>query len=421
MKKLVLPVLLWALSFPLVAQAAGTWVGYVTYLPKPVVTSVAFDPTGLKWLADTASRLGRDGFTFLGRRDGAHWLAFTTSGGSWVLQVHDETAKFNFRGVVSSKTGRLTVEKGVSWEGLGRQADAVKSATMALGYAEKARIAKDLFSMEPAMAPKPTISPPAMTKPKEMATSKTMMPPPTSKVAPSAKTAPAAPMTPSPAMLPMTDTAMAPSMEKASASMAPVSPASMMGPSSPADDPWRKLIDGNLRFVSGKVTHPDQSMVRVSETAQGQKPFAIVVSCSDSPVPPEVIFDQGIGDLYVIRTAGEVVTDVELGSIEYAVQTLGVPYLVVMGERNCGIVDMTLKGGDLPHNIDAVAAQIRPSVEVARFLRGDLLDNAVRENAKNMLAKIKATPALSEAIKDGKLNVKAAYDDTATGKVSELP
>ena len=412
MKKLVLPVLLWALSFPLVAQAAGDWVGYVTYTPKPVVTQVAFDTPGLKWLADTASRLGRDGFTFLGRRDGAHWIAFTSQAGSWVLQVHDETARFNFRGTISPKTGKLTVEKGVSWEGLGRQADAVKSATVALEYAEKSRLAKDLFSSEPMAAPKMAAEPKPMTPPK-------------------AVTAPKATMTTKPAMMPAAKetpsgpkpgTAQATPPMPAPTTMAPASMTPLtMGPSSPADDPWRKLVDGNLRFVSGKVTHPNQSMMRVSETAAVQKPFAIVVSCSDSPIPPEVVFDQGIGDLYIIRTAGEVVTDVELGSLEYAVQNLGLSYLVVMGEKNCGIVDLTLKGGDLPMNIEAVAAQIRPAVESARFLKGDLLDNTIRENTRNVVAKIKATPALAQAIRDGKLNVRAAYYDTMTGKVSDLP
>jgi carbonic anhydrase len=189
----------------------------------------------------------------------------------------------------------------------------------------------------------------------------------------------------------------------------------------PAGDPWQRLVDGNLRFVSGQVTHPNQSMARVDETAKAQHPFAIVVSCSDSRVPPEVLFDQGIGDLFVVRTAGEVVTEVELGSIEYAVEHLGAPYLVVLGHKRCGAVEATLKGGDLPPDIEAIAAQIRPAVEAARFLPGDPLDNAVRENASLVLGKIKATPLLATAMKEGKLNVKAAYYDLDTGKVAALP
>ena len=402
MKKLVLPALFWVLSLPLFAQAAEDWEGYITYTPKPVATSVAFDATGLKWLGGIAAKLGPDGFTFLGRRDGAHWLAFTAKEGTWKLQVHDESALFNFRGVINQKTGRLTVEKVVTWKSLGRQADANKSATLALGYAEKARIAKDLFAVEPMMAP--PAKTPAKAPAVKMAEPKTMQEPKVPMASPKETMAPMKPQ--APAMK-------APSPAKMSATV--------MGPPSPTDGPWQKLVDGNLRFVSGKVTHPDQSMARVEETAKGQNPFAIVVSCSDSPVPPEVIFDQGLGDLYVVRTAGEVVTEVELGSIEHAVEALGVTYLVVMGHKDCSIVDKTLKGGDLPPNIEAVAAQIRPAAESARFMKGDLLDNTIRENVQNVLAKIKATPELSQAIKDGKLNVKAAYYDTATGKVAALP
>lgn len=184
---------------------------------------------------------------------------------------------------------------------------------------------------------------------------------------------------------------------------------------------WQCLVDGNLRFVSGKVLHPNQSMARIEETAQGQKPFAIVVTCSDSRVPPELLFDQGLGDLFVIRTAGEVVTEVELGSIEYAVEHLGASYIVVLGHERCGAVDATLKGGDLPPNIEAIAAQIRPAVQAARFFKGNLLDNAVREHAKLVLAKIKGDALLAEFLHEGKLNLKAAYYDLDTGRVSALP
>jgi carbonic anhydrase len=409
MKTFVVFVLLGALSLPLSALAAGDWVGYVTYTPKPVPTTVAMDAASLKWLKDTASRLGPDGFTFLGRRDADHWIAFNTKGGVWVLQVHDASAKFNFRGIVSPKTGKLIVEKGVQWEGLGRQADAKKSATLALEYAAKARAAKDLFSSDPMT---PTIGTMSAAGPETMK-------------APSPEPKKAVPQTEGKPV------SMRPKTPAAAASMEPPAPPPMaemtgrkmmppQGPASAADLPWKRLLDGNKRFVSGKVTHPDQSMARIEEISKEQKPFAIVLACSDSPAPPEVVFDQGLGDLIVIRTAGEVATDVELGSIEYAVDHLGVPYLVVMGDRDCSIVEETIKGGDLPANIEAVAAQIRPAVEAARFMKGDLLDNAVRENTRNVVKKIKDTPALALAISDGRLNVKAAYYDTMTGKVSEL-
>lgn len=184
---------------------------------------------------------------------------------------------------------------------------------------------------------------------------------------------------------------------------------------------WKRLVDGNRRFVTGKVVHPNQSMARIEETAGGQHPFAVVVTCSDSRVPPEILFDQGLGDLFVIRSAGEVVTEVELGSIEYAVEHLGTTYVVVLGHERCGAVDATLKGGDLPPNIEAIAAQIRPAVQAARFFPGNVLDNAVRENAKLVLAKIKGSTLLGEAVAAGHLGLQAAYYDLDTGLVSALP
>jgi len=399
MKKFAVAALLGALAFPLAAEAAapGAWAGYVTYAPKPVVSTVSLQEKDLAWLGDVARLIGDDGFTFLGRRDDDHWVALINQGTTWVLEIHDTSARFNFRATVRPKSGRISVEKGVDWVGSTRQADADRSSRLAVGYVNRARMAADLFP-EPAMMAKPMAKPPMTTAPMSAKPMSTM---------PMAKQ--------SAAMTPTATPMDVPAMPPADQPMADP----MMG--SGGADAWQKLVDGNMRFVSGQVTHPNQSMARVAETAMAQKPFAIVVACSDSQVPPEVLFDQGIGDLYVIRTAGEVVTDVELGSIEYAVSQLGVNYLVVLGHKRCAAVQTTLQGGDLPPNIEAVAAQIRPAVEAARFFKGDLLDNAVRENAKMVLAKIQGSPNLAAAIRDGKLNLKAAYYDVDTGKVAALP
>jgi len=392
MKKFV-PALMWALSLPLFADV-GAWVGYVTYAPAPIAASVATQDNDLTWLTAKARSLPKDGVAVLGRRDADHWMALTNRDSSWVLQIHDETSKFNFRASIQPKTGKILVEKGVDWAGLDRNADAERAATLALGYLGRARMAQDLF-------PDATTSMASATKPPVV-------------VIPAV----ASPMMPDPPMVSVTmaSTSVVREPMKTQDSLIPDP---MLG--NGGADLWLKLVDGNLRFLAGKVLHPNQSMERVDQTAQAQHPFAIVVSCSDSRVPPEVLFDQGIGDLFVIRTAGEVVTEVELGSIEYAVEHLGVGYLVVMGHKRCGAVDATLKGGDLPPNIEAVAAQIRPAVEAARFMKGDLLDNAVRENTKVVLAKIQSTPVLSEALHSGKLNLKAAYYDIDTGKVAALP
>jgi len=365
----VLPVLLWALALPLSAETVGAWAGYVTYAPGPIVTSVGVHDADWQWLKEISGLLKDGGFTFLGRRDADHWVGVTNKGRWWLLQIHDETSRFNFRARIEAKTGQMTVEKGVNWAGTDRVADAAQAAEMALGYLERARRSEALF-------PPPSDAP----------THGVVMGP----------QAVVGHQTPE-------GTHASPSLGSGGAEL------------------WQRLADGNLRFVSGKVLHPNQSMVRIEETSKGQKPFAIVVTCSDSRVPPEVLFDQGIGDLFVVRTAGEVVTEVELGSIEYAIEHLGATYLVVLGHKKCGAVDATLKGGDLPPHIEAIAAQIRPAVEAARFFPGDVLDNAIRENAKTVLAKIKGSEIALEALHAGKLNVKAAYYDIETGKVASLP
>jgi carbonic anhydrase len=368
MKKTIL-LALWGLV-TLAAWAEPAWLGYVTYAPQPVASTVAVQDNDLSWLVDTAALLPPEGFTFLGRRDADHWLALTKKANWLVVQVHDETARFNFRAQVWPKTGKVVVEKGVDWAGTDRVADASKATELAVTYLQRARLSEVLFPTAP--APAMAVTP--------------------------AHDAPA-------------------TAHDATTAMVAENTAVGNG----GADLWQRLVDGNLRFVSGQVEHPRQDMVRIAETAKGQHPFAIVVSCSDSRVPPEILFDQGLGDLFVVRTAGEVVTDVELGSIEYAVEHLGATYLVVLGHKKCGAVDATLKGGELPPNIEAIAAQIRPAVEASRFFKGDPLDNAVRENAKTVLAKIKGTPALAEAFHEGKLNLKAAYYDIDTGKVAALP
>jgi len=185
--------------------------------------------------------------------------------------------------------------------------------------------------------------------------------------------------------------------------------------------PWKMLSEGNQRFTSGKVLHPHQSMARLDETRQSVRPFAAVVACSDSRIPPEVLFDQGIGDLYVVRTPAEVLSRIDLGGLEFAVDHDSVAYILVLADKNCDFVNLALKGGDLPPHLDTVAQQLRPAIEAARFFNGDLLDNAVRENALEVVKKLSDTPALAAAIHNGTLVIQAAYYDSDTGKVVRLP
>lgn len=182
-----------------------------------------------------------------------------------------------------------------------------------------------------------------------------------------------------------------------------------------------KLLEGNKRYASGKLIRPNQTSERRIAVAAKQSPFAIVLSCSDSRVVPEIAFDEGIGDLFVIRTAGNVSDDIVLGSIEYAVEELKVPLVMVMGHQNCGAVTAVVKGGKLPGHIFRIADAIKPAVEKVKDQPGDAVDNAVRSNVKMEVAELKKSePILEEKIKDGKLMIVGGRYDLSTGLVEVI-
>lgn len=149
-----------------------------------------------------------------------------------------------------------------------------------------------------------------------------------------------------------------------------------------------RLLKGNENFRKGARTNYD-IMKRRIETCDGQKPFAIVVTCSDSRVVPEFIFDTNIGDLFVIRTAGNVVDKVALGSIEYAAEHLHVPLLVVLGHESCGAVNATCAGGHAEGNIAAVVEKIRPAAEKTKYNSLATVDENVKLIIQSILAESK--------------------------------
>lgn len=184
----------------------------------------------------------------------------------------------------------------------------------------------------------------------------------------------------------------------------------------------KKLLDGNKRFVEGKMMHPDQNSGRRAGIVKGQNPFAVIVSCSDSRVPPEVIFDQGLGDLFVIRLAGNILNDEAIGSIEYAVEHLGVKYVMVLGHESCGAVAATVKGGEAPGHIGSLVKAIQPAVEAAKKQQGDLMDNSVKANVSMVVQKLKSNaPILEHAVKKGDLVIEGARYDLDEGTVSIVP
>ena len=202
------------------------------------------------------------------------------------------------------------------------------------------------------------------------------------------------------------------------------SPPGHGGASVDAEEAVRRLLEGNRRYVEGKNSVTHRTAQRRAEVAKGQHPYAIIVGCSDSRVPPEILFDEGLGDLFVIRSAGNVVDDIAIGSMEYAVEHLGVQLIMVLGHERCGAVDATLKGGEVGGKLNSVVEAIKPAVEKAKA-KGqvshscDLLCSSVKSNARMVAEKIKkSSPLLTDSIESGMLRVVGAYYELDSGVVT---
>lgn len=184
-----------------------------------------------------------------------------------------------------------------------------------------------------------------------------------------------------------------------------------------------ELMEGNARYVKGSKTEFDTSAETREALVSGQEPFAVIVGCTDSRVPPNLLFDQGLGEIFVVRVAGNVVDPVVLGSVEYAVEHLHSPLIVVLGHTKCGAVTAAVEGGEQPGDIDAVIALIQPSVQQARALglTGDAeIGKATELNIEASVTAIEASPVVSHLVKEGKLDVIGAEYDLSTGAVQWL-
>jgi len=168
------------------------------------------------------------------------------------------------------------------------------------------------------------------------------------------------------------------------------------------DEARQLLIDGNERFTSGKPLSKDLSSTKREDLMRnGQHPFAVIVSCSDSRVPPELLFDQALGDLFVVRVAGNVVTPVELGSIEYAVEHLKTPLVVVLGHEECGAVTAAVQGGETHGSIGAIIEKIKPAVDQAKAMKlsgQELIEMSTELNMQNALRDISKSPIIKEGV-----------------------
>jgi carbonic anhydrase len=182
-----------------------------------------------------------------------------------------------------------------------------------------------------------------------------------------------------------------------------------------ADAALAKLKEGNARFANSKVSEGKPTAARRAETAQAQHPFAIVLGCADSRTPPEIIFDQNIGDIFVDRNAGNLVDEHTLGTIEYAVEHFGVRLIVVMGHERCGAVSAAVAGGEAPGHIQSLVRDIEPAVQAVKGKPGDTVHLAVAENARLMAERIRKEGNFGDAAKE--LRIIPAVYDLDTGKV----
>jgi len=190
------------------------------------------------------------------------------------------------------------------------------------------------------------------------------------------------------------------------------------------DESLKKLTEGNSRFVSGKIEAKDISDAKRKELlSKGQHPFVTIVSCSDSRVPLEILFDQGMGDIFVIRAAGNVVDDVGLGSVEYGVEHVGTPLLVILGHQDCGAVKATLAATEKPAgSIGAIVQKIKPAVDKAKAsgkkTEDELMELATRLNLKNVYhSMLQRSTVIRERVHEKKLKIVLGEYYLDSGKV----
>src|SRR4051812_43862494 len=189
-----------------------------------------------------------------------------------------------------------------------------------------------------------------------------------------------------------------------------------------ADDVLRELKAGNDHHAAKQYQHPHQTAARQRELAGSQHPHATILSCADSRVAPEIILDQGLGDLFDVRVAGNVATDLELASIEYAAVHLHTPLVVVMGHQKCGAVTAASESGEPEGHLPSLLALIHPAVDRARAQPGDLIEIAVRMNVENVVRQVRgSTPVLAALVERGMLKVVGAVYSLDTGTVAWLP
>ena len=182
-----------------------------------------------------------------------------------------------------------------------------------------------------------------------------------------------------------------------------------------------ELKAGNDHHALHKYVHPHETLARQRELIAEQHPQAEILSCADSRVPPELIFDQGLGDLFVVRVAGNVASDTEIGSLEYGAEHLHIPVLIVLGHEGCGAVTAAVEGGGPEGHIASLVKLIQPAVDKSRKMPGDHVSNAVRANVQMVVQQLRSSDTiLSHLVAQGKLKIVGGVYSLETGKVTWL-
>lgn len=188
------------------------------------------------------------------------------------------------------------------------------------------------------------------------------------------------------------------------------------------DEALAVLREGNDRFLAGEANPDVANTQRRLELARGQQPFAVLVGCSDSRVSPDILFGRHLGELFIVRNAGNCIGKTALGSIEYAVLSFGVPLIVVLGHEKCGAVAAAVSAVEtnatFPGNIASIVEPIIPAVLAAREKPGDLLENAVHENTRRIVLGLRANPLLRGPVEAGALKIVGAHYALASGAVA---
>ena len=187
------------------------------------------------------------------------------------------------------------------------------------------------------------------------------------------------------------------------------------------DEVLAALIAGNKRFVENRPEAPNRNYVRLREVSSGQKPLVSILSCADSRVPTEIVFDRGLGDLFVVRDAGNIATAEQIGSLEYGTAILGSKVLMVIGHEKCGAVQAALQNKPLPGQIASIVAAIQPAIDRANKNDSEeFFIDTIKRNVMLQVERLNSSPLIYDLVQAGNLKVVGAYYSLKTGEVSIL-